>query len=174
LGGSGDDFGFGITLDSSGNAYVSGTANSSDFPTTAGAFQTACTNDAFVSKLNSSGSALLYSSCLGGAQHFDYGSGIAVDSSGSAYVTGTAPSNDFPTTSGAFQTAFGGGPEDAFVSKFALGSNLTFAGHPGSPNCHGKSVSALAHQYGSVSRAFSILGYPSVKALQGAIKAYCR
>ena len=82
-----------------------------DFPTTAGAFQTTYgggrRNDAFVSKLNSSGSALVYSTYLGGSGD-DVGHGIAVDSSGNAYVTGYTHSSDFPTTAGAFQTTLGG------------------------------------------------------------------
>jgi hypothetical protein len=122
LGGNGSDVVHGIALDSSGNAYVTGYTQSSDFPVTAGAFQTAPGGtspegayDAFVSKLNSIGSALVYSTRLGGG-NYEFGQGVAVDSSGNAYVTGNTGSSDFPTAAGAFQTAFGGGV-DAFVSK---------------------------------------------------------
>src|SRR5207247_26921 len=93
---------------------------SGDFPTSAGAFQTASGGfyDAFVTKLNPSGSGLVYSTYLGGSG-YDVGNGIAVDSAGYAYVTGATSSSDFPTSAGAFQTAFGGGPfnYDAFVTK---------------------------------------------------------
>jgi hypothetical protein len=126
LGGSGNDNGQGIGLDSSGDAYVSGGTSSTDFPTTAGAFQTtlAGSQNAFVSKLNGSGSALTYSAYLGGSGNDD-GLGIAVDSAGNAYVFGLTDSSNFPTTPGAFQTTFGGGAFDAFVTKIALGPLCT-------------------------------------------------
>ena len=145
LGGSSNDYGGGVALDSSGNAYVTGIAGSSDFPTTAGAFQTTFGGgyDAFVSKLNGSGSALIYSTYLGGSSN-DYGGGIALDSSGNAYVTGSTRSTDFPTTAGAFQTAFGGGFEHAFVSKLnGSGSALVYSTYLGGSNSDGASGIAL-------------------------------
>jgi hypothetical protein len=128
LGGSGPDFGTGIAVDASANAYVTGWTSSTDFPTTPGAFQAAPggREDCFVSKLNATGSALLYSTYLGGSGE-DRGSGIAVDATGSAYVTGFNFSVDFPTSSGALQTNFGG-HSDAFVSKLnAAGSALLYS-----------------------------------------------
>src|SRR5262249_46853111 len=74
--------------------------------------------DAFVSELTASGSALLFSTFLGGSGD-DFGTGIALDSSGNIYVTGWTGSTNFPTTSGAFQTAFSG-YRDAFVAKISL------------------------------------------------------
>src|SRR5439155_688758 len=117
LGGSGVDDGFGIAVDALGNAYVTGFTDSTTFPTTAGAFQTTLggTEDAFVTKLNATGSVLVYSTYLGGSD-VDDGLGIAVDARGNAYVTGVTFSTNFPTTAGAFQTT-GGGREDAFVAK---------------------------------------------------------
>src|SRR5204862_138035 len=109
LGGSGFDSGAGIAVDAAGNAYVTGFTASTDFPTTAGAFQTTFVNafdsdtDAFVTKLDSTGSTLVYSTYLGGSST-ESGAGIAVDASGSAYVTGQTESFDFPTTPGAFQS----------------------------------------------------------------------
>jgi hypothetical protein len=103
LGGSQTDEAFGIAIDSSGSAYVTGTTNSPDFPTTAGAANAA---GAFVTKLNPSGSALVYSTYLGGSGH-DNASAIAVDSSGSAYVYGRTSSPNFPTTAGALRTQLG-------------------------------------------------------------------
>jgi hypothetical protein len=124
LGGNSEEGGYHIAVDSSGSAWVTGQTKSTDFPTTPGAFQTAFgggSQDAFVTKLNTTGSALVYSTYLGGSGA-DLGSDIAVDSSGNAYVTGQTFSANFPTTPGAFQTANGGGGDDAFVAKFAFSS----------------------------------------------------
>jgi len=98
LGGSGDDRGLGIALDTSGSVYVAGVSQSADFPTTVAAFQSANRGerDAFISKLSSAGSNLVYSTLLGGAGA-DQANGIAVDSSGNAFVTGFTQSSDFPT-----------------------------------------------------------------------------
>jgi Bacterial Ig-like domain (group 3)/Beta-propeller repeat len=115
LGGSGFDEGFGIAVDSAGDAYVVGRTYSSDFPTM-NPLQPANGggSDAFVAKLNSAGSALVYSTYLGGGGN-DYGGDIAVDSTGSAYVTGSTGSTNFPTMN-PLQPANGGG-SDAFVAK---------------------------------------------------------
>src|SRR5207249_1753489 len=103
------DQGYGISVDAAGNAYVTGVSLSTNFPTTAGAFQTTFGGpyDAFVTKLNPTGSGLVYSTYLGGNDS-SQGSGIAVDASGNAYVAGFTASTNFPTTAGAFQTTFGG------------------------------------------------------------------
>ena len=119
LGGSDNDTGWGIAVDGAGSAYVTGAAASPNFPTTAGAAQTthAGVFDAFVTKLDASGSGLVFSTYLGGS-NADFGFDIAVDNAGSAYVTGTAESTDFPTTAGAAQTTLAGF-SDAFVAKIA-------------------------------------------------------
>ena len=120
LGGSSADDGNGIAVDTRGRAYVAGFTGSTDFPTTPGAFDTTLNGgDTFVTKLNASGSALDYSTFLGGAGD-DLGFGIAVDGSGSAYVTGFTNSTDYPTTRGAFDRTFNGGG-DAFVTKLPTG-----------------------------------------------------
>jgi hypothetical protein len=105
LGGSGGAEGYGIAIDAFGDAYVTGITTSINFPTTAGAFQTTLGGygDAFITKLNPAGSALVYSTYLGGSGS-DEGYGIAIDASGSAYLTGLTFSINFPTTAGAFQT----------------------------------------------------------------------
>jgi beta-propeller repeat-containing protein len=154
LGGSGNfppcsgfgDNGFGIAIDSVGNAYVTGTTNLTNFPTTAGAFQTTygpgcnrCGSNAFVTKLNSTGSALLYSTYLGGGG-LDQGYGIAVDSAGDAFVTGFTTSTNFPTAN-AIQPASGGGT-DAFVTKVnPLGTGLDYSTYlGGSGNDYGSGI----------------------------------
>src|SRR5215211_7415324 len=106
LGGTGDDGSTDMVLDGTGAAYVTGEADSADFPTTAGAYDTSLNGvqDAFVTKLNAAGSALGYSTFLGGADD-DGGSGIALDGTGAAYATGSTRSPDFPTTAGAYDTA---------------------------------------------------------------------
>lgn len=91
-------------------------STSGDFPTTPGAFDTTFNGiqDAFVTKLNASGSAQAYSTFLGGMDN-DEGQGIGVQQ-GSVYVTGFTQSSDYPTTTGAFDTDIGG-VQDAFVTK---------------------------------------------------------
>jgi hypothetical protein len=120
LGGSGFDRGFGITVDATGSAYVTGQTSSSNFPTTALAFDSTLDgfSDVFVTRLDPTGSALIYSTYIGGSGSFngDVGFGIAVDGSGSAYVTGYTQSADFPTTPGAFDSSYNGST-DAFVTK---------------------------------------------------------
>ena len=132
LGGESMDAGLGIAADGSGNAYVTGFTSSTAFPTTAGAFQRTMggSRDVFVTKLNATGTALVYSTYIGGAGD-EWGSGIALDSSGNAYVTGRTDSTNFPTTSGAFDRTFGGGV-DAFVLKLnATGSGLAYSTYLG-------------------------------------------
>ena len=97
LGGGGNEEGYGIAVDGSGNAYVTGLTESTDFPTEH-AFQGTYGDgvvDAFVTKLDPGGTALIYSTYLGGGQ-VDYGYGIAVDGTGHAHVTGGTKSSDFP------------------------------------------------------------------------------
>jgi hypothetical protein len=111
LGGSRYEQGNGIAVDSAGSAYIAGYTQSADFPTTPGALETTLGNsagDAFVTKINPAGSALVYATYLGGPGGAA-GSAIAVDGAGNAYVTGSTSTN-FPTTPGAFQRTYGGGP----------------------------------------------------------------
>jgi hypothetical protein len=117
LGGSGYDIAKGIAVDSAGDAFVAGTSQSYDFPTM-NAFQPryAGGGDAFLTKLNPAGSALLYSTYIGGTDNQSFGNGVAVDGSGNAYVTGYTNSGGFPTTAGAYQTALSGA-QNAFVTK---------------------------------------------------------
>jgi hypothetical protein len=132
LGGSGNDYSSGIAVDAAGNAYVTGTTESVDFPITQwNAFQSSfpggtCIDyefsvpchTAFVTQLEPTGAALLYSTYLGGIPltGLDWGASIALDPSGIAYVVGITTSPTFPTTPGAFQTILQGS-YDAFVVK---------------------------------------------------------
>ena len=152
LGGNSSDEGFGIAVDSSGNAYVTGVTDSFDFPVTPGAIQAKCGNrkkcggNAFVSEVNSTGSGLVYSTYLGG-NVVDAGYGIAVDGTGNAYVTGLTYSANFPVSRGALQTAYGG-DEDAFVSKIqpVAGpvATVTALGSLPNPSSYGQSVAFTA------------------------------
>jgi hypothetical protein len=122
LGGNGGDQGFGIALDSSGNAYVSGYTDSNDYPMLY-AYDSTYNGggDAFVTRLNSIGSALGFSTYLGGT-NVDYATGVAVNSAGTVYVAGLTVSADLPTANAYDSTLNGGGDEygDAFVAKLAL------------------------------------------------------
>jgi len=116
-----NDYPYGIAVDATGKAYVTGLTTSLNFPTTPDALQpqpaTSSSRPAFLTVLNPDGSALVYSTYLSGSSS-DAGLSVAVDNSGSVYVTGVTRSTDFPTTPGAFQTTFQG-YADAFVAKFS-------------------------------------------------------
>jgi len=133
LGGSNLEKALGIASDDKGNAYVTGSSASADFPTTAGAFQPkvrGTDTTAFVAKLNSAGTALLYSTYLGGSSS-DVGHAIAVNEKEEAFVAGATYSSDFPTTAEAAQRMPGGG-RDAFVAKLSAdGSRLLYATYLG-------------------------------------------
>ena len=185
LGGSNDDIGFGITVDAAGNAFVAGSANTYPtdpslgliaFPTTAGAYQptnaTSRGNSVpFVTKLDASGSALVYSTFLGGTSGYnDWAAGIALDSVGNAYITGSTQAADFPTTPGAFQPTRGG-LTDAFVSTLNPdGSALvysTFLGGSNTDQPTGIAVDAAgnAHVIGGTQSS----NFPTVNAVQPAL-----
>ena len=140
LGGSSNDWGAGIAVDSSGNAYVTGETDSLDFPTQnpyQGSYAGGM-DDAFITKFSSSGSALTYSTYLGGSEN-DVGKGIAVDSSGNAYVTGQTGSTDFPTKNPYQETKAGdAGSYDAFITKLSSsGSTLTYSTYLGGSESDG-------------------------------------
>lgn len=116
LGGNGTDDGFGIAVDATGNAYIVGQTTSTNFPALNGYTSSANANGtAFVSKLNPTGTALLYSTYLGGTGG-ESGNGIALDPTGNVYVTGYTMSSDFPVVNG-FQTSIGTTDANAFVAR---------------------------------------------------------
>jgi uncharacterized protein (TIGR03437 family) len=161
LGGNGSDYIYAIAVDSSGNAYVTGETNSPNFPITAGAYQTVCSpapnntgeplaasncnssdTSAFVTKLNSTGTSLVYSTFLGGYGSWAYATAIAVDGAGRAYIAGNEDESCyrglpytfqscFPTTSGAViggDKTVGGDPQFAFVAAFdPTGAHLLYS-----------------------------------------------
>ena len=126
LGGSGNDSGQGIALDSAGNAYVLGSTDSTNFPTVnalqptfggiASHWPPSTPGDCFVAKLNATCTGLIYSTYLGGSMD-DAPLGLAVDAGGNAYVAICTGSTNLPTTAGSFQPAFGGGDTDVYVCK---------------------------------------------------------
>ena len=120
LGGNSGDVANGIAIDTSGNSYIVGDTTSINFP--ANAFQTSYHGwqDAFVAKLSSDGGHLLFSTYLGGSST-DHGASIAVDSSGTVYVTGSTWSTDFPVAN-AFQRSIGG-PCNAFIARLSSNGN---------------------------------------------------
>jgi Beta-propeller repeat len=144
LEGSHHEFGAGIVVDAVGHAYVTGGTQSVDFPTTPGAVQPSIGGDAdaFVTKLNPSGSGPVYSTYLGGSGQ-DWAEAIALDLLGNAYVTGPTRSTDFPLGPGAWQPTFGGGFSDSFVAKLdGTGSDLVYASFLG--GSHGDFASGIA------------------------------
>ncbi len=131
LGGTGGDVANGIAVDSSGNAYVTGSTASSDFPVKSAEQGTYAGNgDAFVAKFNATGSGLVFSTFLGGSGS-DSGAALAVDLSGNSYVVGNTSSINFPTTSGAFQPNYAGNGDGFVVKLSASGSSLIYSSYLG-------------------------------------------
>jgi hypothetical protein len=170
LGSNGNDQGFGIAVDQAGSAYVTGFTDSTNFPTQipsqgtyAGGF-----SDVFVAKLSPAGNSLVYSTYLGGSG-IDEGHGIAVDSAGSAYVTGATSSSDFPTQN-PYQATNAGG-FDVFVTKLSpAGNSLIYSTYIGGFNSDiGRAIavdstgSAYITGYSS-----AITNYPTKNPFQGA------
>ncbi|EAU62791.1 SBBP repeat-containing protein [Stigmatella aurantiaca] len=165
FGGTGTDRGNGIAIDRSGNAYITGNTDSTNFPL-ATAFQTVLKGpqDAFVTKLNATGSALSYSTYLGG-NTYDYGNAIAVDTSGNAYVTGSTASlngvQSFPVTTGTVQFNPGGGG-DAFAAKFGTTGSRIYATYIGGNAAEsGSSIAVSASGIAYVTGYTSSTNFPT-------------
>jgi hypothetical protein len=157
LGGSAGDLANGIAIDKAGNAFITGSTGSADFPTTPAAVSRTLKgfSDAFLSELNSTGSNLVYSSYIGGSKS-ESGDAIALDSTGAAYIAGSTDSPDFPVTRGAAQTTFGGGVEagDFFATKVnPQGTSLVYStyiggfGDEGSEGRGGIAVDSAGNAY---------------------------
>ncbi len=161
LGGTGDDSGHGITVDSSGSAYVAGITNSFDFTTTTGAFQrtkTGASEDAFITKIGADGAGLVFSTYLGGSD-IDQAFAIAVDSVGDAYVAGSTASSNFRTTTNALYKTNAAPPNatdlslrfDAFYAKIkGDGTQLiysTYLGGNGFDEGYGIAVDSSKNAY---------------------------
>ena len=156
IGGNGTngDSALALAVDSSGDAYLTGQTNSTNFPLTAGSYQqtnqgsASNTFNAFVAKLNATGTALVYSTYLGGTGNTQ-ATALAVDTSGDAYITGHTFATNFPTTSGAFQTANATASSGytAFVTKLnPAGTALifsTYLGGSGNGTGTGETTNAL-------------------------------
>jgi hypothetical protein len=174
LGGSRRDIGESIAVDPSGNAYVTGSTISSDFPTTAHAFQPALggidpSQDAFVTKVAPGGTALVYSTFLGGGEG-DGGIGIAVNARGNAYVTGVTGSGDFPRVR-PFQPFAFRGIVDAFVTKVSEdGSSLVYSGNLGGDETDvGLDIAVDAFDRAVVGGLTSSDDFPTLRPLQPAL-----
>jgi len=179
LGGTGGESAHGIAVDGTGNAYVTGSTRSSDFPVV-NPLQPALRGsvDVFVSKLNSTGS-VVYSTYLGGsdtgtASADDVGLGIAVDTAGNAYVTGATNSADFPTTANALQPTWGAGccqSDDAFVVKLnPTGSALVYATYLGGTfSDFGNSIAVDSVGNAHVTGFTNSLDFPTANPIQATL-----
>jgi hypothetical protein len=172
LGGSADDSGIGIAVDGAGNAYLVGDTLSTNFPT-ANAMQNsfaggADSGDAFIAKLNPSGTALVYSTYLGGNGSDDAVS-VAIDSAGNAYLTGQTNSTNFPTLN-PLQATFGGGIRDAWVAKLnSTGSALVYSTYIGGNDYDfGHSISVDSAGYVYLAGGTYSLNFPTANAIQPA------
>lgn len=158
IGGTGAELAEAMTVTGSGDVYLTGSTTSSDFPVTMGVFDNTYNGpaypslfwgDAFILRLNSTGSTLIFSTFIGGNED-DIGRAIYVDDTGNIYCSGAARAN-FPVTSGAFDTSYNYGPYDGFILKMnPTGTTLfycTYYGGSGNDTSNGISVDDLGNAY---------------------------
>ncbi|UCG03866.1 MAG: SBBP repeat-containing protein [Candidatus Heimdallarchaeota archaeon] len=152
LGGSGEDSGFSIVVDTYNNTYFTGKTSSQDYPITPNAINDSFSGeyDIFITKLNGTGNKLVYSTYLGGDDD-DSAREIMVDAFNNTYITGETESLDFPATSGAFDETYNGGTSDAYIAKVsAAGDNLVFStymGGEGNDYGYGIAIDAFNNTY---------------------------
>ncbi len=171
LGGTEYDESYSLTLDSSGNAYITGMTISAGFPTASPKQVTNAGNgDAFVTKINAAGSALVYSTYLGGVGQ-DFGYGIALGSDNSAFVVGVTASANFPTVTPAqaYNGGAGGSATDGFITKVAPAGNAwtysTWVGGAGADSANGVAIDAADNAY-IVGQGGSATNFPISNAFQ--------
>jgi len=169
LGGSGIEYGYGLDIDSANNAYLTGSTSSPDFPTV-NPIQIRTPdyyNYGFVTKINSRGSAIIYSTCVGGSGN-DFAYAIDVDKSGAAYITGIAYSTDFPLVN-PIQGLKGGGSMDAFVTKINPAGTAyvysTYLGGSGGEWAFSVAVDNLGAAY--ITGEVMSPDFPTVNPIQG-------
>lgn len=169
LGGSGDDIGTSVAIDSAGNVYVTGSTTSNDFPTLNPSHAERLGGaDIFVAKFNQRGDQLLYSTYLGSTAD-DLAHGVGADAAGNAYVVGVTNSNAFPVTAGAAQPAFGGGegaqPQDAVIARIAPGAaplaTVSAANFDGRALARESIVAAFGGNLATTTQAASVLPLPT-------------
>jgi len=153
LGGTGSEFSEAVAIDGSGNAYVTGSTDSADFPTTNGFQSSNSSTSAYVAKVDPTGSALVYSTYVGGTTSSEgfgtTGYAIAVDGSGSAFVAGSSDATDFPVTN-ALQATNKGGLDAIVFQLDPAGSALTYStylGGSGDDEAFGVAVDASGSTY---------------------------
>ncbi|MCH7499689.1 MAG: SBBP repeat-containing protein, partial [Nitrospinae bacterium] len=165
-----------IAVDDFGKAYITGRTVATDLPTTPNAAQpnkaagSALNFDAFLVTLSSDGSSILYATYLGGDEN-DQAFGVTVDNNGNAYVTGQTASGNFPTSSGSFQSNFGGGNNDGFITKIntlaTTGADSlvysTYIGGTGDDRAFGIAIDTLGNSY--VAGGTTSINFPNIPGL---------
>lgn len=172
-GSTADNWGFAATYDASGNFYAGGAASGAGYPTTTGAFDvtyngggtcggnTGFPSDIAISKFNTGGTALIYSTYIGGITESDQPHSMIVDNSGNLIIAGRTCSSDFPTTTGAFRTSNSGASDIIVTSLNAAGTALNGSTYVGGSGDDGMNVSgswgvfnnSLKHSYGDDARS---------------------
>lgn len=172
MGGNNAEFAYDLAVDANSNSYLVGYTLSTDFPATAGAFQTVYGGgtDGFVVKINSTGSAFAYATYLGGGLQSDRVWGVDVDADGNAYVAGQTENANFPTTPGAFDTVWNNS-EDAFLTKLnPAGSGLvysTFFGGTARDKAFAVKVASNGEAFIAGETSSANLNFPLRNSLQG-------
>ncbi|HEX8499540.1 MAG TPA: SBBP repeat-containing protein [Pyrinomonadaceae bacterium] len=169
FGGSAQEQARGLAVDPAGNVYLTGITGSTDFPTLNPVQSTkgAVNEDAFLTKINPTGTALVYSTYLGGGESSEFGQAVAVDSAGNAYVTGSTFSDDFPTAN-AIQEEMKGGSTDAFLTKYnQTGTAViysTYLGGDGNDTGFGVAADSAGNAY--VVGETASTNFPTANAIQ--------